>query len=97
VHCAAGGGNLQLLRWLIETKKCSIKDNATRKQLVTGKNLTVLAVAAQAGHVDIMRYLIHSRRCDVLEIQEMSILHRALHVALEVRRTGGYQKAVGLT
>jgi hypothetical protein len=81
---AAAGGNLQLLQWLIEGKKCSVKDNATKRQLVTGKNLSVLAVAAQAGHVPIMRYLIHQRKCGVLEITEMSILHRALHVALEV-------------
>lgn len=85
VHCAAVGGNLDLLRWMLETKKCSIIDRATNKPLMTASGLTVLAVAAYKGHVDMMHYLIHTKKCSVSEITDLNILQRALHSTLHVK------------
>ena len=44
--------------------------------------LTVFAVAAKYAHHDLMKYLILKQKCKVTEIDDMSILHRGIHVAL---------------
>lgn len=47
-----------------------------------GLGLTVFALAAKYAHQDLMRYLILKHNCKVTEIDDISILHRGMHVAL---------------
>lgn len=88
VHCAASGGNLNLLRWLVEDKKCALFDRASasspvQRCLRTASGLSVLAVAAQQGHLHIMRYLVHEKHCPLGEVIDAAVLQRGLHAALE--------------
>lgn len=60
VHCAAQGGNLLLLRWLIEEQMCPVVDVRTSEPLRTdgGAGFTCFALAAKCAHVSIMKYLV---------------------------------------
>lgn len=82
VHCAAQGGNLDILRWLLEDRMCPIKSPG-EGPLMTTEGMSVFAIAAYYGHVSIMRYVVHRHGAAVTEISEASVLHRALHAALE--------------
>ena len=84
VHCAISGGNITLVKWLIDEKKCAIFDRQLKKPIQTAGGLTPLAVAAMKGHLEIMHYLVHEKKSVVTEITDLSILQRALHVALYV-------------
>jgi hypothetical protein len=83
VHSAAQGGNLDLLRWLVEIRRCNVKMSGD-SPLETSDGMSVLAIAAYYGHVDIMRYLVDHQGCKVTEIKDLGVLFRGLHAALEV-------------
>lgn len=83
IHTAVEGGNIHLVRWLVEERKCSLR-GLGGVPLATSEGLSALALAAYYGHADIMRYLVQSQSCAVTEITDMAILHRGLHAALEV-------------
>jgi hypothetical protein len=70
---------------LIEEKKCAIYDRQQKRPIMTANGLTPLAVAAMKGHIEIINYLVHEKKSAVTEITDVSILQRALHVALNVR------------
>ena len=80
------GGNLSLLKWLIESEHCPIfsKSGADKSPLTTSSGMTVFAIAAKKGFIDVMRYLAREKGCAVTEISDVDILQRGLHVALEV-------------
>lgn len=78
---------MNLIRWLIDEKKCSLIDRASGSPLVTGNGLTVLAVAAMKGHLDAILYLVHEKKLPVTDISDVNILQRALHLVLSVRRS----------
>lgn len=52
--------------------------------LLNGAGHSVLAVTARRGDAPMMRYLTQNRHCSVTDIADVTLLHRALHVALEV-------------
>jgi hypothetical protein len=83
IHCAAAGGNLQIIRWLLEECLCALKAPGTLSPLVDDDRLSVLATAAVHGHVEVMRYLVHVHSCSVTEITNVSALQRAVHFLLE--------------
>jgi hypothetical protein len=83
VHCVAKGGNLELMKWLLEDQYCKLVDDKD-VPLKTAAGLTVLAVAAKHGHVELMKYLIHRHKRSVSEITDVNVAIRALHVCLEV-------------
>ena len=68
IHCAVEGGNLDIVRWLMEDHFCPIKlvrSGSTKKQkragaelIPTSKDRTVLTIAVTSLHVDILRYLV---------------------------------------
>ena len=84
IHAACQGGNLTLLRWLLEDRFCTIYDS-TQEPLKTTAGLTAFSIAAKFGHRDIMRYLVHYHGSSVMEIVDMNILLKGLHSSLEVR------------
>lgn len=67
VHCAVLGGNLQLLKWLVDEQCCPIKsvrvsgksrDSAGRyTPIVTSKGRSLLGIAMENCYVQIVRYL----------------------------------------
>eukprot|EP01040_Poterioochromonas_malhamensis_P012402 gene12402-13559_t len=97
VHCAVSGGNMNLIRWLIDEKKCSLIDRASGSPLVTGNGLTVLAVAAMKGHLDAILYLVHEKKLPVTDISDVNILQRALHLVLSAPGALPPLKPVNLT
>lgn len=82
------GGNLSLLKWLVESEHCPIftKSGADRSPLTTTSGMTVFSIAAKHGCIEMMRYLAKEKGCSVTEITDVDILQRGLHVALEVIR-----------
>eukprot|EP01039_Chlorochromonas_danica_P005648 gene5648-6230_t len=84
IHCAVRGGNLDIVKWLLEVKKCSLVDHQNGEPLRTASGLSVLAVAALEGHESIIRYLVLTRSVPVDHIVDPMILQRALHVILGV-------------
>lgn len=86
VHFAAMGGNLSLLKWLVESEHCPIftKSGAEKAPLSTTSGMTVFAIAAKHGYLDMMRYLAREKGCSVTEINDVDYLQRGLHIALEV-------------
>jgi hypothetical protein len=75
---------MNLVKWLIDEKKCALLDRHNNKSLTTQNGLTPVAVAAMKGHLEIMSYLVHEKKCPVTDINDIGILQRALHVALKV-------------
>ncbi len=79
VHCAAHGGNLKLLIWLIEDRHCQIfLDTEKKVALGDGSKRSVLAIAARQGHLDIVRYLLAIQKCNIREVTELPALWRII-------------------
>ena len=75
IHMAARGGNLRLLRWLIDERKCSVHDQATGEALMSATSgESVLATAARFGHVEMVRVLINEYNCSPSEIKNAKAL-----------------------
>jgi hypothetical protein len=68
VHCAALGGNIRLLKWLVDDNCCPIKSlrvsgggrdaSGTYTPIVTSKGRSLLGIAMENRNVDIIRYLV---------------------------------------
>ncbi len=72
VHCAAHGGNLRLLRWLIEDRHCPIfLDNSKTVALGDKLRHSVLSKAARQGHLDMVYYLMKVQKCNISEVTEL--------------------------
>eukprot|EP01041_Mallomonas_annulata_P008854 gene8854-18344_t len=84
VHCAAAGGNVDLLAWLIGPMMCCVRDSVTGRAITNSMGQSVLAVAASRGHIDIMRLLIKDYGMQVTDITSVQDLWCGLHVALDV-------------
>lgn len=82
IHIAASGGNVEILKWLLEEKRCSVYDSVTKKPLKTSSGLSVLAVASCKGNVEAIRYLIHNCHCHVSDITDPILLQRVLHIVI---------------
>ena len=80
VHAAARGGNLNLLRWLLELQYCALYNGS--KPITTSAGLSVLGVAAFWGHAEMMVYLTQFHNCRVDEIENANVALRGLHAAL---------------
>ena len=57
IHSACIGGNLDLVRWLVEGKQCSLVDTFTGAPLRTAQGLTALDLAAHSGASKVVQYL----------------------------------------
>ncbi len=82
VHLVAISGNLNLMKWLIEEKFCTLV-TSDGNPLLGYSSESVFELACKHGNTDIMKYLIHNRHSIVTEVKNMSILYRALHSILD--------------
>jgi hypothetical protein len=91
IHYAVEGGNLTMVRWLIEQRFCPIKKvasgNGKQKRgidipLLTSKGRSVLQIAMENLHIDIVRYLVVERNVSVYEMKDLSLTLRILESAL---------------
>lgn len=84
VHYAVLGGNLDILRWLMDVKRCSSVNVTQKVPLATQTGWTLLGLAAYCGHVEMIHYLVHQKRCSVTEIKDVVTLQRAMHALLKL-------------
>ncbi|CAM9924888.1 unnamed protein product [Ectocarpus sp. 4 AP-2014] len=100
VHCAASGGNLNILAWLVDDRCCPLfLDREKKIALGDSRRLSVMGAAAASGHVQIMRYLAFTQGCKVTEIRDMGSLWSALEKCLYdganvVPETGGHRSRI---
>lgn len=94
IHCAVEGGNLDIVRWLLEDHFCPIKvvRTASAKRakkggspdfpILTSKNRSVLTIALENLHVEILRYLVVDNSVSVYEAKDLNTSLRALEAVL---------------
>ena len=93
IHCAAEGGSLNLLQWLVDIHYCPIKrirtgnknnKNQNSDELITtSKGRNVLEIAMAGQHVDILRYLINDKNLSTLGIKDLQSSLAALEAVLK--------------
>eukprot|EP00980_Cylindrotheca_fusiformis_P017140 scaffold5276_cov134-Cylindrotheca_fusiformis.AAC.7 len=91
IHCAVQGGNIDIVRWLIEDHFCPIKVVKTSKQkkgrrsetmIRTSKDRSVLSIALSGLHVEILRYLVVDCGVSIHEATDLKSTLRALEAIL---------------
>lgn len=91
IHCAVEGGNLNVLRWLLEERFCPVKriasGNGKQKRgedipILTSKGRSVLSIAMTNLNVEIVRYLVIDKNVSVYEIKDLALCLRVLESAL---------------
>lgn len=90
IHCAVLGGNLEIVRWLMDEHYCPIKvikKNTGKKSsgqsaIVTSKGRSVLNLAMAGLKVDIIRYLVVDKGVPVYETKDLQLSLRALEAVL---------------
>jgi len=73
IHCAAMGGSLKVLSWLVDVHYCPLKmintGNKTKKMneelIATSNGRTVMDISMQNQKVDILRYLVQQKNIPV--------------------------------
>jgi hypothetical protein len=73
IHCAASGGNVKLLSWLVDVHHCPIKmtntgnrnSQVTTQLLETSKGRTVLDIAIENTGVNILQYLVNQKKLSI--------------------------------
>jgi hypothetical protein len=81
VHCAAEGGNLGLVQWLVEDLLCPLYD-AEDAPLLTQAHDSVLGVAARHRRAEVMRWLVVARGSRVNEVGDKGMLWATLDFLL---------------
>jgi Zinc finger, C3HC4 type (RING finger) len=90
VHCAAEGGNMMILRWLIEERYCPVKVNMAAKRgtpaqkypLRTSRGRSVLTIALESIRVDMLRYLVIDIGNSIYECKDLHPTLAALEATL---------------
>jgi FYVE zinc finger/Zinc finger, C3HC4 type (RING finger) len=90
VHCAAEGGNINILRWLINDRFCPVKVHTAAKRgtpaqkfpVLTSKGRSVLTIAIESLKVDMMRYLVVELGVSIYECKDLRPALTALEAAL---------------
>ncbi len=94
IHCAVEGGNLDIIRWLMEDHFCPIKvirtgsgkkpkrGGSADQLILTSKNRSVLTIALTSLHVEILRYLVVDNGVSIYESKDLLSSLRALEAVL---------------
>jgi FYVE zinc finger len=92
VHCAVEGGNLRIIRWLVDQHFCPIKycaginkkaaSGGKETAITTSKGRSVLSIALECHKVEVMRYLVVDCNVSVYECKELHSALQALEAAL---------------
>jgi hypothetical protein len=93
IHCAVVGGNLEIVRWLVEDHFCPIKvvrtgaakpkrGGSSEQLILTSNNRSVLTIAMEGLHVDIMRYLVVDNNVSIYGTKDLKSSLRALEAVL---------------
>jgi len=88
VHCCTLGGNLQLLKWLVESQLCPVsvkRDPKTGKMLSlkTSSNRTLVDLAMVGKpKLDVLIYLVH-KGISVMDLADPSLTGRTLEALLK--------------
>jgi len=94
IHCAVEGGNIDLVRWLMEDHFCPVKviRTSTAKKpkkggspdfaILTSKNRSVLSIAMEGLHVEILRYLVVDNNVSIYEAKDLTVSLRAMEAVL---------------
>jgi len=98
VHCAVRGGNLNLVRWLIDVHFCPIfmtqltnsyeskegnSGGASTQPLVTSKGRSALFYAMSTQNIDVLRYLAIEKGMSLFETKDLQTTLLNLKIALE--------------
>jgi hypothetical protein len=87
IHYAVMGGNLEIVKWLVDGMHCGIYDDHAKEYLKNDDSLDVLMLAAEYNHVHIMRYLVNDHRMPLTNFKTGDKTHfasllRVLHFYL---------------
>ena len=92
VHCAVEGGNIEIVRWLVDVHFCPIKKvqastkkarrGAPESLIITSRNRHVLSIAIQRLQVDMIRYLVVDCGVSIHESTDLESSLRALEATL---------------
>eukprot|EP00934_Nitzschia_sp_Nitz4_P008461 Nitzschia sp. Nitz4//scaffold8_size234185//114671//116380//NITZ4_001264-RA/size234185-exonerate_protein2genome-gene-0.38-mRNA-1//1//CDS//3329559827//8451//frame0 len=94
IHCAVEGGNLDIVRWLVEEHFCPMKvirtgsskkpkrGGSADQLILTSKGRSVLTIAMTSLHVQIMRYLVVEHGISIYEGKDLNASLRALEAVL---------------
>ncbi|GAX16979.1 hypothetical protein FisN_5Hh358 [Fistulifera solaris] len=102
VMCAVQGGNLDVVRWLIEDHFCPIKQiqqtglgrMAKRGEgalITTSKGRTVLSIALEGLQIDILRYFVVDCRMSLHGVADLKTVLKALEATLHSLPSSGDQ------
>ena len=91
IHCAVLGGNLNLIKWLVD-KKCVPLHKSSKKSkrkgprdgtLTTSKGKTILELAIGSNNIDVVRYLVCDKNISILSYRDLSSALVTLESALK--------------
>lgn len=94
IHCAVEGGNLDIVRWLMEDHYCPIKvirtgsgkkpkrGGSADQLILTSKNRSVLTIAMTSLNVEVLRYLVVDNGVSIYESKDLLSSLRALEAVL---------------
>lgn len=91
IHCAAEGGSLELLQWLVDVHHCPIKrirtsnkskSQTTNELITTSKGRNILEIAMAQKRVEIMNYLVNEKNASFSGIKSVDIALDALYAVL---------------
>eukprot|EP00298_Acanthocystis_sp_HF-20_P002607 c13015_g1_i1.p1 GENE.c13015_g1_i1~~c13015_g1_i1.p1 ORF type:complete len:522 (+),score=226.75 c13015_g1_i1:48-1613(+) len=77
IHCAALGGNVTILRWLVHEMNCPIVVEENRP-LCTKDGLSILALASERKHAHVVYVCIREFGCSATEVQDRGVLQGIL-------------------
>ena len=91
IHCAAEGGSLELLQWLVDVHHCPIKrirtsnkskTQITNELITTSKGRNILEIAMAQKRVEIMNYLVNEKNATFNGIKSVDVALDALYAVL---------------
>lgn len=91
IHCAVEGGNMNIVRWLLEERFCPIRKiasgNGKQKRgidipILTSRGRSALQIAMSNLQVELIRYLVVDQNVSVYEVKDLTLSLRVLEQAL---------------